>query len=514
MVKKLFTSLALVVLLNIGATVTFSQSIDDLEETIQEREKRLQDIDAQIAEDKKRLEQLEGQKNTLNKTLNNLNFSEKTIERTIFSTVTDIKKTEEEIDNLGTQVLTLQEQIDQNSTFIRETIRLIHRDQEKSFWEVILLFDTFSDYLDRITQYEQTSKLIHQKNKELNQTREIVVSKTEEQTKKIEELVDLTEELQDQKKVVEITKQEKQKVLNQTKNQEKNYQVALAEKLDLKRAFEQELLELESKLQIAIDKTKYAGRSQGLFSWPTSSFRVTQYFGNTDFARGGAYNGRGHSGVDFGVPIGTPVRAVMDGTVRAAFDTDSVGARGSDGRYRQCVSYGKYVLVEHDNGLSTLVAHNSLIKVDLGDRVKRGDIIAYSGNSGYSTGPHLHFSTYATQGVQVKKLGDVSPTTVYCKEAVIPIISLNAYLDPFDYLPRPKFAVKQVRLGDSSTAVRELQMMLKHERMFPIEVPANGVYGPTTAAAVLEWGNKYGVDTKKGERFDQKAVERYEKFFD
>jgi len=196
----------------------------------------------------------------------------------------------------------------------------------------------------------------------------------------------------------------------------------------------------------------------------------------------------------------------MDGTVWSAFDTDAVGNRGSDGVYRACVSYGKYVLVKHDNGLSTLVAHNSLIKVKNGQRVKRGDIIAYSGNSGYSTGPHLHFSTYATQGVQVKRLGDIS-NSFYCADSVIPIIALNAYLDPYDYLPRPKFSVKAASYG--STGNRSLQMMLKHERIFPTEVSANGYYGDVTAKAVKEWQKKYGLGNTDGKTFDKKSVNRY-----
>lgn len=515
---RLFPKILFLFVLGLFGYFAFAQdSVGELSSTIENRSQTIEELDAQIAADKKKLQQLEGQKNTLSKTITDLNLSEKTVERSIITTVDTIEKTSEEIQQLGTQVLTLEEQIVQTSDYIKATIRELSRSQDKTFWEVFILYNTFSEYLDRIAQFEQTGKVLHQKILGLGQNKNALVEKTEEQQVKKIELIDLTEELKDKKEVIKITKQEKQKVLVKTKNQEQNFQLALAEKLELKRQFEQELLELESKLQIAIDRSKYASRKAGLFSWPTSNFRVTQYFGNTDFARGGAYNGRGHSGVDFGVPIGTPVRAVMDGKVRAAFDTDSVGAKGSDGVYRACVSYGKYVLIEHDNGLSTLVAHNSLIKVKFGQRVKRGDIIAYSGNSGYSTGPHLHFSTYATQGVQVKKLGDVSKTTVYCKDAVIPIISLNAYLDPYDYLPRPEFNLKSVKLGDNNPSVRELQMMLKHERLFPIEQAASGQYGATTAAAVLGWQKRYGVEGAtegKGQKFDAKSIERYKEFFE
>ncbi len=85
-----------------------------------------------------------------------------------------------------------------------------------------------------------------------------------------------------------------------------------------------------------------------------------------------------HSGVDFATPTGTPVPAAADGKIVY------IGTRGG---------YGKYVQVKHGSGYSTAYAHlNSYNKnLKVGSFVKKGDIIAYSGNTGRSTGPHLHF---------------------------------------------------------------------------------------------------------------------------
>jgi murein DD-endopeptidase MepM/ murein hydrolase activator NlpD len=89
--------------------------------------------------------------------------------------------------------------------------------------------------------------------------------------------------------------------------------------------------------------------------------------------------GRFHSGVDWGVPIGTAVRAFARGTVRFA------GAKSL---------YGNLVILEHADGLTTFYAHNSRILVAPGQRVETGDTIALSGNTGLSTGPHLHFEVH------------------------------------------------------------------------------------------------------------------------
>jgi len=477
---KTFIKFSIIVLVSIFVGIgsfVYAQSdeIEELSNEIENNEQGIALIEAQIKVDQAKLKSLEGEKDSLEKTITNLNYSENKLKKDIFDTERDITNTDQEIKTLSGQIDDLQGEILLNQDFIKETVVQINKTREKNFWEVFLLYRTFSEYLDRIARFETTGKVLKEKIDTLAGNKDELEDKTEDQTRKKIELVDLTQELSDKKQVVEITKNQKELVLQDTKNTEATYQQRLADKLELRREFEQTLLELESKLQIAIDKTLFAGKSQGLFSWPTASFRITQFFGNTSFAASGAYNGRGHSGTDFAVPIGTPVRAVMDGEVWSAFDTDAVGDRGADGVYRGCVSFGKYVLIK--------------------------------------TGPHLHFSTYATQGVKIERLGDVS-NSFYCADAIIPIIALNAYLDPYDYLPRPKFALREVSFGDNNASVRSLQMALKHERIFPIEVSSNGQYGPTTAKAVAEWQKKYGLGTTDGRDFDKKSLDRYNLLFE
>jgi len=88
-----------------------------------------------------------------------------------------------------------------------------------------------------------------------------------------------------------------------------------------------------------------------------------------------------HTGMDFTAPIGTPIHATGDGTIAGGADAEQVGGSG----------YGKYVVINHGYGYKTLYAHMSMIDVKPGQQVKRGDIIGYVGNTGSSTGPHLHY---------------------------------------------------------------------------------------------------------------------------
>lgn len=87
----------------------------------------------------------------------------------------------------------------------------------------------------------------------------------------------------------------------------------------------------------------------------------------------------GYNGVDFGAPRGTAILASADGSVIVA----------KNGGYNG--GYGSYVVVQHDNGSQTLYAHASSVIVGVGERVVQGQVIAYVGNTGRSTGPHLHF---------------------------------------------------------------------------------------------------------------------------
>ena len=86
---------------------------------------------------------------------------------------------------------------------------------------------------------------------------------------------------------------------------------------------------------------------------------------------------RGHTGMDLAVPTGTPIRAALPGTV-----TVSTYNRGG---------YGYYIMIDHGDGLSTLYGHCSQLLASVGRIVNAGDVVALSGSTGRSTGPHLHF---------------------------------------------------------------------------------------------------------------------------
>ncbi|WP_159614046.1 M23 family metallopeptidase [Glutamicibacter sp. JC586] len=112
----------------------------------------------------------------------------------------------------------------------------------------------------------------------------------------------------------------------------------------------------------------------GLLDAPVDSQRITSSFGHRKNPTGAGF--MIHSGTDYGVASGTKVYAAADGVVEVA------GWAGHS---------GNRVTLDHGNGLETGYSHNSQVLVKVGDKVKRGDLIALSGTTGNSTGPHVHF---------------------------------------------------------------------------------------------------------------------------
>ncbi|MFI1933215.1 M23 family metallopeptidase [Streptomyces sp. NPDC020330] len=126
----------------------------------------------------------------------------------------------------------------------------------------------------------------------------------------------------------------------------------------------------------AEDKKKAAKKNAASWKSPVKKYTLSASYGT-----GGARWAAKHSGQDFAVPVGTDVVAVHKGTVVKA------GPNGAgDGP-----AYGNAVVIKHSNGKYSQYAHLSQVNVKVGETVKTGEKIALSGNTGNSSGPHLHF---------------------------------------------------------------------------------------------------------------------------
>lgn len=401
---------------------TSAATIDELKGKIDGHNDRITELEKEIAAFEAQIATTGKQAKSLQSEIARLNAERQKLLKEITLTENQIKSVGYTLDQLEIEINDKITKIHLNTDAIAESIRNMHEQESRSLMEVMLTNESIGEALSHIDTIEQYNNGIREKLQLLRSLKSDLENKKSENETKKRELENLKGRIGDQKKITEINKSEKDRLLSVTKSQEAKYKEALAERKRLKDQFEKELFDLESQLKIAIDPSSIPAPGTKVLSWPLASITVTQHFGETDFSRAnpGVYSGRGHNGVDFRASSNTAVLAAASGVIEGTGNTD-VG---------RCESYGKWVLIKHGNGLSTLYAHLNLIKVTAGQQVNVGDTIGYSGNTGYSTGPHLHFGVYATQGVRIERF----EKSINCKNVDIPIAALNAYLNPLSYL--------------------------------------------------------------------------------
>jgi murein DD-endopeptidase MepM/ murein hydrolase activator NlpD len=135
-------------------------------------------------------------------------------------------------------------------------------------------------------------------------------------------------------------------------------------------------------------QTTQLGGASNLLPWtPGTAYFVSQGH------NGGSHTGLGKWAWDFATPVGTPILAAHFGTVRLVKGNSTIG-----GCSIAFAEQANYVIVDQGNGYESLYLHLSSIKVGVGQAVNRGDLVGYSGQTGWSCGPHLHFQVQRSPG--------------------------------------------------------------------------------------------------------------------
>ncbi len=408
--------LIIFIILSTPYTKIYSQSAGELKDRIEDHNSTIRKLEEEIKNYERQIETTNSQARTLQSTIAGLELNQKKVNVEIRKTETSIAKSNLRIQELSGQMLTTQEKIDINSQAIASTINSLVQSEDQTLIEHILSGRSLSEVLDNYESTTQFQEQIRDKSKELTIHKDDLADKKEATEAEKRKLLSLQADLKNQHRTLEINKKEQASLLAITKNQEAEYKKLLASKQAEKAYFEAEIFKLASQLQYILDPNKVPSPGKGVLGWPLKDVFVTQQFGKTSDS-GRLYTSGTHDGVDFRAPIGTPVFASMSGVV----------AEVNLGAVQNC-QYGKWVLVKHSNGLSTLYAHLSDVRVSKGQDVTRGEVLGFSGNTGYATGPHLHFTLYVSEAVTFKQYTCKSGYKVS-----IPIAHPSAYLDPMQY---------------------------------------------------------------------------------
>lgn len=400
------------------AAYTHAQTTEQLQAQIDQSTSQINQLKAEIAQLQSQLTTTSKQKQTLQNAIAALNLNIQKLSKSITLTNAQIAQKDSQIQTISGTISTTTSEISQVHDQVRNSLRSLSGQESESMVLTILSGGTLSSFFDEIANLTTVRVGLEDRMSELSQLKtNLVTSKTAAQQRRAD-LANLQQDLAQQKQGLAVAQSSQSQLLAETKNKESTYQTILAQKKAEEKSFEDTLIKLAAGLGKA-DTTTAPLATNGILSWPLDSVSITQYFGNTEFAQSGAYSGNGHNGIDFRATIGTPVRAALSGVVQEI----------NQGAVKNC-QYGKWVLVKHDNGLTSLYAHLSSVAVTKGQRVTTGDVVGYSGDTGYATGPHLHLTLYVSSAVTFKQYTCNNGASAY-----IPIVPLNAYLNPLSYLP-------------------------------------------------------------------------------
>lgn len=397
-----------------------AQTITEIQNKIDQKSEEIEKLEKEIKAYQSQLNTIAQEKDSLKGAIAELDITRKKLNADISITQKKIDQTNFKIQVLSNDIGTKEDSISNNMDAIALDIRRINELEITSVAQTILSKEDFTSIWNDVDNMLVVREEIRKRTNELKLIKGELEDTRDDTIEAKNELTRLKSQLDDQRKIVEQNTNAKKKLLAQTQNSEVNYQKLLADQVAKKIAFEKELRDYESQLQYILDPSKLP--SGGVLSWPLDNIFVTQFFGKTVAAKR-LYASGSHSGVDFRASVGTPVKSMADGIVKGTGDTDLTCAGAS---------FGKWIFIEYGNGLSSTYGHLSLIKVKSGQKVRRGEIVGYSGSSGRVTGPHLHVTIYAADAAKVQTLPSKSCPG---KTLTQPIAAINAYLDPMIYLP-------------------------------------------------------------------------------
>lgn len=345
-----------------------------LEQKKREQQEKLKDLEKQIAEAKAKKEDVMVTKNLLDQR-NQLLLEQ-------------IDDTQNQIDDAAAQIARYELLEQEQYELFCQQVRSEEERGSLSYLSVLFKATSMADLLNRMEFVNEVAEYNKTLIAAMKETRENIKAEKTEMEAKEAQLGEQQDELQG--KLDETTK-----LMNEYAADQKALERMHA-------AEEKAADEIDAQIARLIADSDVVPGSEG-FIWPVSTSKMISSPIGSRVAPGG-FGSTNHKGVDIcNVGYTSSVYATKSGRVLL---TNSSGWGGG---------YGNYVVIDHGGGLTTLYAHMSVVKVSPGDTVSQGTVIGITGNTGASTGPHLHYEVRTTTIVNGK--------------------SVTVYQNPLNYLP-------------------------------------------------------------------------------
>jgi murein DD-endopeptidase MepM/ murein hydrolase activator NlpD len=399
----------LVIVFSVGSLGTaFAATENELRAQIDQKNKDLQVVNDQIKQAQLQLDQIESDKRSLNGDI-------KSLDTTINQLNLKIKSSQVKIDQLNLQLQLLQNKkadtvtnITSQKDAIARLIMEINQNDSQNIFHMLIKGNTLADSLLEMQSVQDLQNNLSVNIVNLTKLNEDLSNNIKDTSATENNLETESQNLKNRKGIASDTKLQKNTLLATTKNKESVYQQQLTILKNQQSVIDDELDKLESNLRSTFNISVLPFKRSGVLAYPVLDPVITQNYGASSFAER-AYKTGFHNGIDFKASIGTTIVAAGDGVVYAV---------GDNGR----TQYGKYIVIKHSNNLATLYGHLSRQTVGVGDTVKVGQIIGYSGRTGYITGPHLHFGVYW------------GPSLILQRFAGAGLVPVGVTINPKDYL--------------------------------------------------------------------------------
>lgn len=354
---------------------------EQLQEQINDKRSEIEAIDDRIKQFKAQIESARKQSATLQNQITILDAQKEATLLEINKLEVQTNQIELEITANEQEIAKLSEQQEAIKIQIGELIREIHKQDDKTYLEIVLLHDNLSDFFNHVQYLENVEEGLQV---DIDHLQRVTEKKTTEQanlrTRKTN-LVAIKQKLEEEKAKLESQQTAKSTLLTQTKNSERNFQNLVAQEQALQASINSDIVTLEKRLRETLAQSDQLQdiSEQGLM-WPVPSRYITAGFHDADYPFRHVFE---HPAIDIRAAQGTPIRAAASGYVARAKNAG--------------LGYS-YIMLVHANGVSTVYGHVSQLNVEEDTYVVQGEVIGLSGGrpgtpgaGNLTTGPHLHF---------------------------------------------------------------------------------------------------------------------------
>jgi murein DD-endopeptidase MepM/ murein hydrolase activator NlpD len=367
---RLNTALAIVVL-----TAALLTTVSD---TVYQQQQQLQRLNGQIIATKTQIAQLLAQERQLQGEVAAFDVQLQAVQVQIDQETAKLVLLAQQVDQATAQLAQKQAELAQHIADFGHRIRLMYKSGQVSGLELVFSAANFTDLMNRVVFFNVIVREDRRQLAELQKERAAIEAMKADLEAKKAEQARVVKQVQDQKAQLQAVRDQRAAREQQIAAIEAQFQRLLAD-MEAQRAT------LQAQIASLIHESQRA-RSSGKWNWPIAGV-ITQGFGCTSYPfepyDASCPSHHFHSGIDIATDYGTPVHA-SDGGIVHNFTMGCTWGGGLCG-------YGRYVVIVHAGGFTTLYGHLSSWAVGDGVQVDKDTVIGYEGSTGNSTGPHVHF---------------------------------------------------------------------------------------------------------------------------